>query len=321
MDDFNNKKHTTESRAALTENDSYSNNHGYVTYKRRWFLLATLALLNVSNAMIWLTYGPVAYKASSFYETSLDTINFMSVVFMITGIPCGFIATWLIDTFGLRLSVILGSWLNGVGCIIRLLSAVEAFDDAKLALAFTGQTVAALAQPFMLFAPAKLAAIWFAEDQRAVANMLATIANPLGIMIAGIISPILLPATDQMLLMLGIYCIPAVLAILMAFGWICAGAQPPTPPSPSAQDDNQEPFSVGLKSLVKNPPYLLLAWTIGAGIALFSVLTTLLSQILCPWGYNDKFAGVLCVSILIGKFLFLFQGYFKIINLNQLGMW
>lgn len=34
--------------------------------------------------------------------------------------------------------------------------------------------LAAIAQPFIMFAPTKLAALWFAGDQRATANMIAS---------------------------------------------------------------------------------------------------------------------------------------------------
>nr|CAB3263800.1 major facilitator superfamily domain-containing protein 7-like [Phallusia mammillata] len=272
---------------------------GYRVYKRRWFLLATLCILNLSNALAWLSFGPVAYKAASFYNTDLDTINWLSVVFMITGIPCGIVATWLIDSIGLRFSIILGAWLNSIGCVIRMISAVDGIlPSAVLPLLFIGQCIAAFAQPFMLFSPTKLAALWFREDQRALANMLATVANPLGIMLCNILSPILLPKPEDMLFMLGIESIPAHLAVLMAtFGWW--SSSPPTPPTSSAATDS-EGFWAGVKILFRKWRYLLLALTVGAGIALFSVLTTLLSQILCPWGYDDFYVGVVCGTVLIG---------------------
>jgi len=268
-------------------------------YKQRWFLLATLCMLNLSNALTWLAFGPVAFKAAGFYHTDVDTINWLSVIFMITGIPCGVVATWLIDVIGLRFSVILGAWLNLIGCALRVVSAIpNLLLSARLPLVFVGQTLAAFAQPFILFAPTKLAALWFKEDQRAVANMLATISNPLGIMLCNILSPILLSTSSEMLLMLGVESIPALLAVDMAtFGW--RSSKPPTPPSPSAETDS-ESFWVGIKSLFRNRQYWLLGWTVGAGVALFSVLTTLLSQILCPWGYSDFFVGVVCGSVLIG---------------------
>ncbi|CAK8677998.1 unnamed protein product [Clavelina lepadiformis] len=273
----------------------------YKVYSRRWFLLATLFVLSLSNAMAWLTFAPVAYKAAEFYTDppNTDTINWLSVVFMITGIPCGIVATWLIDTVGLRFSVILSAWLNGIGCVIRVISAIDGIaPSAKLPLVFIGQIIAAFAQPFVLFAPTKLSALWFKEDQRAISNMLATTANPLGIMVTNIISPILATKPSDMLYMLAIQCIPAGVGVIMAtFGWW--SSLPPSPPSSSADAESQ-PFLVGLKALARNRQYYLLAWAIGGGIALFSVLTTLLSQILCPWGYTDTYVGVACGSALIG---------------------
>ena len=78
---------------------------------------------------------------------------------------------------------------------------------------------------------------------------------------------------------------------MATFGWW--SNKPPTPPSPSAET-NSESFIYGLRMLMRNFPYYILALAVGAGIALFSVLTTLLSQILCPWGYSDVSIIVCC---------------------------
>ena len=40
-----------------------------------------------------------------------------------------------------------------------------------------GQTLAALAQPFLLGSPTKLAALWFGADERATANMIASLSE------------------------------------------------------------------------------------------------------------------------------------------------
>lgn len=283
----------------VTELNPSNQKQGFKVYKMRWFILATLGILNISNALQWLSFAPVAYTTAGFYKTDLDTVNMLSVVYMITAIPCGFIATWLLDTFGLRGSIVMAAWLNFLGSLMRIVSALDGIsDDARLPLVFFGTVLAALAQPFMLFAPTKLAALWFADDQRATANMLATMCNPLGIMLAYILSPLLAPNESNMLFMLIIESIPGTLAVLMATFGVCSN-KPPTPPSASA-DTASESFLAGLKMLFRNRSYWLLAWAIGGGIALFSTLTTLLPQMLCPWGYDDNFTGVVCVSSLIG---------------------
>jgi len=38
-----------------------------------------------------------------------------------------------------------------------------------------GQTIASLAQPFVLNSPTKLAALWFGANERATANMFASL--------------------------------------------------------------------------------------------------------------------------------------------------
>ena len=44
-------------------------------------------------------------------------------------------------------------------------------------VALAGQTVAACAQPLFMFAPTKLAALWFQDSQRATANMVASMGS------------------------------------------------------------------------------------------------------------------------------------------------
>ena len=41
-------------------------------------------------------------------------------------------------------------------------------------MALIGQAIAGCAQPFVMFSPTKVAALWFKENQRATANMMAS---------------------------------------------------------------------------------------------------------------------------------------------------
>lgn len=55
------------------------------------------------------------------------------------------------------------------------MSAFDVIDDSyRYPILLLGQTLAACAQPFVMFAPTKLAALWFADNQRATANMAAS---------------------------------------------------------------------------------------------------------------------------------------------------
>lgn len=71
------------------------------------------------------------------------------------------------------LQILLAAWLNGVGSLLRNISTFSfVHQDSKFAVLLTGQILASCAQPFVMFAPTKMAAVWFADNQRATANML-----------------------------------------------------------------------------------------------------------------------------------------------------
>ena len=78
--------------------------------------------------------------------------------------------------FVLSFQLILSSWLNLMGSIIRVVSALSIVDSKyRYILVISGQTLAACSQPVMLFSPTKVAALWFSENQRATANMIASV--------------------------------------------------------------------------------------------------------------------------------------------------
>lgn len=69
----------------------------------------------------------------------------------------------------------MSAWLNGIGALLRNISAFDGISDpVRYPILLLGQTLAACAQPFVMFAPTKLAALWFPNNQRATANMIAS---------------------------------------------------------------------------------------------------------------------------------------------------
>ncbi|XP_074850119.1 solute carrier family 49 member A3 [Carettochelys insculpta] len=278
------------------------------TYRRRWFLLLVVCLLTCSNAMLWLTFAPVADKTSAYFHISLDTTNWLSLVYLLISIPFGLVATWILDTVGLKCAVILSAWLNMVGSVIRAFSIISFLNLGSLTYAylFIGQCLCALAQPLVFFCPTKLAALWFPDHQRATANMISSMSNPLGILIANLLSPALVSEKEDIPLMLGVYTIPAVTACILATVGV-RNKVPPTPPSASATNSTSQPFFTGLKMLLTNKPYIILMVCFGGGIGIFTCFSALLEQILCVKGYSNFFAGLngalFTVFGLLGAFL------------------
>ncbi|EDO47643.1 predicted protein, partial [Nematostella vectensis] len=269
----------------------------YRVYTRRWFMLLVLCVLNFSNAMIWLTFAPIADKSAKFYNTSLSGINWLSIIYLVVCMCFGLCASWMLDTWGLRAGVLTGAWLNGTGAGVRIIGSLHFVPSKyRFAVVMVGQGLASLAQPFILNSPTKLAATWFAANERATANMFASLANPLGVLVASAIAPIIEKKFD-IVLVVEVFAIPAFLGVTMATFGFC-NSLPPSPPTMSAASKS-EPFFSGLKQVLKNKTFLILMVAFGGGIGLFSCLSTLLQQVICPHGYTDTQAGV-AGAVLIG---------------------
>ncbi|XP_025777744.1 solute carrier family 49 member A3 [Puma concolor] len=269
----------------------------YRVYARRWVFLLVLSLLSFSNATLWLSFAPVADMIAHHFLLSTEQINWLSRVYLVASIPSGVVAIWVLDSVGLRWATIVCAWLNFAGSVFRTLPFMVGGIQDPFAFLMGGQSLCALAQTLVIFSPAKLAALWFPEHQRATANMIGTMSNPLGILVANLLSPALVKKEEDIPMMLGIYIIPAGITCLLATACLLESV-PPTPPSARAIHSTSEKFLDGLKLLSCNRAYVVLAVCFGGGIGIFSSFSALLEQVLCVRGYSNEFIG-LCGALFI----------------------
>ena len=54
---------------------------------------------------IWLSFAPVADLTAKYYEKSLDDINWLSIVYLLSYLLFGLVAVWILDVLGLRTGV------------------------------------------------------------------------------------------------------------------------------------------------------------------------------------------------------------------------
>lgn len=198
-----------------------------------------------AHTQIWICFSPIAEKTASYYGVSDLVVDFLSLSFMIASVPFGPVASWLLDTQGLRRSLIIAAAFNCVGGWTRY--AGDFLGSGKLAVLFIGQLLAAVSQPVILDCPTMLAATWFGEDERATANMIASIANPLGIALGSLFPPMIVDVPSDMRSLYLYFALPATVGLLVTVLFL--KDRPPSPPSMSARHDGHDSFMVRCISL------------------------------------------------------------------------
>ena len=304
----------------------------YVLYKRRWLMLTTLCFLNISSSMMGLTYSPIPQYTAQYYSITVDEVNWFSEDFFVVSVVMGFVTIVILDVFGLRASIYIGAGTNLLGSAIRWLSTADAilcshdYQRSGYMVAMIGQTITAFAQPFLLYAPTKLAAVWFGPKERAICTTVATIGSPVGLAVVQVATPFIVTKTEDLPTLTWVYTIPAAVGFVLALLTFWQN-KPPTPPSPSTES-NPEPFLKGLKQVMINPSFWILTIVWAGGVGVFNELLTLFPQFVCPYGYTNVTAGIwgalMIVCGLIGAALTsVFLGWtrlYKEVGVFALGM-
>ncbi len=160
-----------------------------------------------------------------------------------------------------------------------------------------GQILIGLAQPFVLSAPTHYSSLWFSPRGRVSATAIASLANPFGGALGQLINPFLATSpSDIPYMTLYIALISSIATIPSLF--IPAG--PPTPASASSTV-NPLPLKQTLRLLTKNANFILLLLPFAIYVGLFNALSSLLTQILSPYGFSEEESGIAgALLILVG---------------------
>ncbi|CAK4691121.1 unnamed protein product [Aphanomyces euteiches] len=156
-------------------------------YCTKWTMVSILSLLSCLNQAICYTYAPVSHMAEANWNNQIRCTTLITIYF-IAYIPFAFVGSWIMDKKGLRFGVLLGAALQALGASLRYVAEIE--PSAKLLWLVGGQTLSAIAMPFMVNSPPMLSALWFPPHQRAMATSIAVNCNQLGIALVYIICPL-----------------------------------------------------------------------------------------------------------------------------------
>lgn len=142
-------------------------------YKRRWMIVLLFSSYSLCNSYQWIQYGIINNIFMKFYGVETFTIDWMSMIYMLTYIPLIFPVTWLLDRKGLRVIALAATALNCAGTWIK----VASVRPDLFPVTFLGQFCSSLAQVFILGMPAQTASVWFGSEEVSTACSIGVFGN------------------------------------------------------------------------------------------------------------------------------------------------
>ena len=178
---------------------------------KRWLMLLLLSLTTMMSALMNVTYSPISKMVVSFYSIDIELVNWMSNLFLLAYILLAIPASFLVERYGLRFTMIFSSVMNAGACCFRM----GGLDTTHFVFCFVGQVVGALGYSFILEAPTKLSREWFPPNERALATSVGTTMNISGVALGFLLGTHIVPdTTDMRLLKDGFQALYTVLLVL-----------------------------------------------------------------------------------------------------------
>jgi cyanate permease len=256
-------------------------------------MLSVYMIAVAVNQLLWITFAPITHDATLYYGVSDILIGILSMSFMIVFIIVSIPASWIIDKYGIKIGVGTGVILTGVFGLLRGLVT----DNYTLLL--LSQIGIAIGQPFLLNAITKVAARWFPPDERATASGLGTLAMYVGILTGMILTPYLVKGSG-IGNMLYIYGVMSVIAGLIFFLF---AREHPAKEFADQEGDERVLALDGMKQMLNNKSFILLAIIFFMGLGIFNSVTTWIENIVGPRGFTAVQAGIIGGTMIAGGIL------------------
>lgn len=261
-----------------------------------WMLSISLSMVNMSSGWIWISYATVSDFSSQFYDATLSQINWISLLFGVIISVAGLPMIWFIDRFGIKKTISIAAVLNLLCVLLRSVSSFLFVPiNCRYAILVSGSVFGAIAQPMSLFSSTKLASTWFSVEKRANANTLASMGNPLGVLIGSLLSPLIVSHKNDIAMLNNLYLILPGLTMIVTIVSVYF--------APNNENtillEAGTSFYQQIKLCLTNYKFVILNTAFAINIAVFTTYSTLIQQILCPFGYSDKFSGV-CGALFLG---------------------
>ncbi|KZS98469.1 MFS general substrate transporter [Sistotremastrum niveocremeum HHB9708] len=281
----------------------------YGLHKYRFVGLLSLALLNVGAGMNTTWFGPITNATAREFDISLSQVNWLGNIVNLVFLPMSLLSPPIFKRCGIRNTSLVAAAILTIGAWMRYAAtATSLTPQSAYALLFLGQVLAGVSQPvFQVICP-RFSEVWFDLRGRTTATMIVSLANPVGVAVAQILSPIFTSPKQSIFLF-------AIVSTGLMLPSLFMRNSPPKAPTHAGSLPFQgilitlrTLFSPGKypHSTMDNQDRLdMLVITLGFGVyvAGINAFTLLSNQMLSPYGYSEDTAGFMGAALILSGLL------------------
>ena len=126
----------------------------------RYYILILFLITTMFNGLVWISLSPLTKLMMQEYHFSDTVIDLITLLYFILFTPGVIISMMVYNKYNLRAGLVIGTVMQTVGAIIKC------FINTSFIFVLLGQSLWALAQPFIILWPALVATIWFEDSKR-----------------------------------------------------------------------------------------------------------------------------------------------------------
>ncbi|XP_013389953.1 feline leukemia virus subgroup C receptor-related protein 1 [Lingula anatina] len=282
-------------------------------FKIRWLMLLLFCLFSMSNNFQWIHLNIIGNIILRYYNESLPgdefqqqlAVDWLSMIYMLAYIPLIFPATWLLDRKGLRVTCVVGTFLNCTGAWLKCASV----EPSRFGFLMFAQAICSVAQIFVLGIPPRLAAVWFGPNEVSTATALGVFGNQVGGALGFLLPPVIVKNHDDLDLVgqdlsVMLYSSAGVTSAIFISVLIVFRKEPHVPPSVAqaviVRQAAEEKYTESLLRLVKNKGFMLLMVTYGMNAGTYYAISTLLNPLVLRYCENcEEDAGRIGLTLVL----------------------
>ncbi|TCV93410.1 putative MFS family arabinose efflux permease [Luteibacter rhizovicinus] len=247
----------------------------------RYRALTIYAALQALMQFEWLRFAPITTEIASQYGVSPSAIGNLSLVFPLLFIPLALPAGLLLDRVPVRTSLRISAVGMALAALLRILGPSYGFLLA-------GQVMFSVLQPLVMALVARLAAVWFAEDERLRATEISSMAIFAGLGLAFVLVPVIGFRTLWLdVAVLGALAVSTLL-------WV-----PADPREAAATPGPRPSWRSGMLAMLRAPAFLVVTAYFFLANGYFNAISTWLESILHRHGIDPQTAGIVALCMLI----------------------